>query len=241
MPVVMRKVNVMLCPQCLSQEHTILDQRQDLLVCQHCGQTSIPSFPHSYTRSSRALHRPRTYSDNFCKRSVHFKNWLKRLQGKERRRVPGNVIDAVRNLLQTSGTRDVHYWVVRSAVKQLGFKRYYANIIQIMTVLRGHPLVSLTKDHEEKLLCMFLSLRDVYDKVANERINMLHYAYVIRKLCEVQGWDRMARCIPLLKSSSRIQYQDLLWKKLCDEKGWTFIPTVLHSRLDTRNPYATRI
>lgn len=164
-----------------------------------------------------------------------------RLQGKERVRVPESIIDQVRQLLEKDGIRELHYWIVRSALKHLGHTQYYNNSIQIMAAIKGRPLFTLTKAHENALLCMFMSLRDVYIRVSDERVNMLHYAYVIRKLCEIKGWNNAARCIPLQKSPARIQLQDLVWKRICADKNWTFTPTVLQTRLDTRSPYSTRI
>lgn len=236
-----RRINPCFCKNCWQTDTTIFDQRQDLCVCQYCGETSIPTETPGYTRKSRRLYRPRKYSDNFYKRGFHFRSWLLRLQGKERRRVPGSVIDQVRTLLEKDGIVSLNYWIVRSALKHLGHTQYYNNCIQIMATIRGRPLFTLTQAHESALLCMFMSLRDVYTKVTDERINMLHYAYVIRKLCEIRGWTRASRCIPLQKSSVRIQLQDLVWKRICEEKGWPFTPTALQTRLDTRSPYSTRI
>lgn len=234
------KVNLQECSHCFELSSTHYNQHQDLLVCSHCGYTNIPSSHSDYTRSSRSLVRPRLYSDNFYKREVHFRYWLHRLQGKERRRVPGAVIDEVRTLLVKDGIQGVHYWTVKNALKKLGLQKYYVNTIQIMSQLRGRPLFDLTPKQERRLIVMFLELKDVFVSVANARVNMLSYPYTIRKLCERLGWYRIAQSIPLLKSSMRIQIQDHLWRQICLAKQWKFKATPLHSALDTRNPYSTR-
>lgn len=237
----MRRINLFACSRCYSTEDTVFDSRSDLLVCQHCGNTCIPSSSEGFRRSSRKLYRPRKYSDNFYKREVHFRNWLMRLQGKERRRVPGSVIDQVRACMEADNIQQTNYWVIRGVLKRLKLTKYYANVNQIGNLIRGHPACVLTVSHEKELIRLFLSLRDVYEQVSDERINMLHYPYVIRKLCEYKGWTRMAASIPLLKSSSRIRVLDTLWKRICGIKGWPFQATALHSKLDTRSPYSTRI
>lgn len=142
---------------------------------------------------------------------------------------------AIDNIDQTN------YWVIRGILKRLGLTKYYANVHQIGAQIRGFPAFQMSPSHENILVQLFLSLRDVYEQISDERVNMLHYPYVIRKLCEHMQWISMASAIPLLKSSSRIQVLDTLWKRICKIKGWPFQATALHSRLDTRNPYSTRI
>jgi hypothetical protein len=241
LPVDARRINLFACSRCYSTEDTVLDSRSDLLICQHCGNTCIPSSRDDFTRASRKLYRPRKYSDNFYKREVHFRNWLARLQGKERRRVPGFVVDQVKACMAADNIKQTNYWVIRGILKRLKLTRYYANVNQIGNLVRGHPACLLSASHEKELIRLFLSLRDVYEQISDERVNMLHYPYVIRKLCEHKGWFRMACSIPLLKSPSRIQVLDTLWKRICKIKGWNFQVTALHSRLDTRSPYSTRI
>lgn len=236
-----KKLNVWQCSRCFSDSDTLLDLRQDLLVCQHCGSTTIPASSEQFVRSSRQLYRPRKYSDSFYKRETHFRNWLARLQGKERRRVPGEVIDRVRACMDADNIRQTNYWVIRGILHRLKLTQYYANVNQIGNLIRGHPAFQLSPAHEKRLIDQFLSLREVYEQISSDRVNMLHYPYVIRKLCEQMGWLRMAAAIPLLKSPSRIQVLDTLWKRICHIKGWTFRATAPHSRLDTRNPYSTRI
>lgn len=236
-----RRINVWQCSQCWSAEDTILDQRSDLLVCQFCGHTDIPPSTDDFTRASRQLYRPRKYSNNFYKREVHFRTWLMRLQGKERRRVPGFVVERIQQLMDADNISQTNYWVIRGLLKRLKLTKYYTNANQIGNIIRGHPAFRLSVSHEKELVRLFLSLQPVYEQISHERVNMLHYPYVIKKLCEHKGWTRMAAVIPLLKSSSRIQVLDTLWKRICHIKGWAFQATVLHSKLDTRNPYSTRI
>ena len=234
------KINLQECSQCFSLSSIIFDQRADLLVCQHCGVTCIPSSHDGYVKSSRALIRPRLYSDNFYKREIHFRSWLHRLQGKERRRVPGDAIDQVRLFLLKDGISNIHYWTVKNALKQLRLQRFYGNTIQIMSQLRGRPLFDLSPKQEQRLVVLFLSLRESFSVISNHRVNMLSYPYTIRKLCEHVGWHRIAQAIPLLKSSMRIQVQDQLWRQICETKKWAFKATPLHSSLENRNPYSTR-
>lgn len=209
------------------------NERQEVLVCTYCGETYAFQHQVAYRRSSRKLILPRPYSPNFEKRVVYFRTWLHRLQAKERNKITKDVISKIANLLKKENVQVISYWVVRYALQRLKLQRYYANTVSIMNQLRGTPLVRLTKSQEQILVALFLELKDVYNQADNERVNMLSYTYVIKKLCELKGWHKMAAVIPSLKSNSRIMYQDQTWKQVCCLKRWTFIPSAQWIKQDT--------
>lgn len=228
-----------ICMQCFEEQMT-MDKTNDLWICSYCGTTAIPVENPTFVRRSRKKHRPRLYSDDFYKRIVHFRGWLRRLQGKERNKVSRIIIDLVRSHLEKNNCRDIHYWTIRSTLEALGLKRFYANSVTIMQAIRGEPLVQLTSHQENRLINMFLGLKSSFQVIANMRVNMLSYPYVIRKLCELLGWKEMALLIPLLKSSNRIAHQDILWKLVCETSGLQFIPTAAYTDLDCRSPATIR-
>lgn len=227
-------LNAQLCPNCL-EEDLRYDERTDLRICAYCGDQSIPKDHSSYTRKSRKLLMARGISTNFYKRVVHFKFWLKRLQGKEKHQVTEDVIVQVRDLLHKENCRGIHYWNVRNSLKKLGLQKHYRHVVYIMSRIRGKPLVLLTRNQEEILVNMFMQIQDVFISLANMRVNMLSYPYVIKKLCEIKGWFTMAKIIPTLKSHSRIIIQDDHWRQICVGRGWRFIPTAQWTNLETRD------
>lgn len=209
---------------------------QDCLKCEFCGNEELYDPPMNFTRSSRRTLMPRRFSGDFYKRLVHFKFWLKRLQGKEKNRVTASMIEDVRKLLYKDNCSQIHYWVIRNALKRLGYHDYYDNAVYIMSKIRGTPLVNLTKPQEDCLVEMFLELKDDFTILSRKRVNMLSYPYLIKKFCEIRGWKNMAKIIPTLKSNSRIAMQDDLWKTICRVRNWPFIPTVQWTSLETRAP-----
>lgn len=208
----------------------------DVYKCMHCGLEEVYDAPSQFVRASRKMTMARRFSPDFYKRIVHFKFWLKRIQGKERHKVTGDVVDNVHALLKKDNCRKVHYWAVRNALKRLGYERFYNHSVYIMSRIRGKPLVNLTKNQEEVLVRMFLELEPIFYILKDSRVNMLSYPYVIKKLCEIKGWHAMARIIPTLKSHTRIVMQDGMWRRICLEKGWSFIPTAQWTSLETRAP-----
>lgn len=223
-----------MCNSCLCEcmDH---NTKIDLLVCSYCGNTSVTEEVSWYTNSNRRNQVARKFSCDFHKRVLHFKYWLKRLQGKEKHVVDQDIINKVKSHIKTQNVKGIHYWVVRNALKSLGLQKYYPNTVSIMSSIRGRPLFKLQRHHEEELITMFLSLQEVFSNLQNKRVNMLSYPFVVKKLCELKGWNKLAKVIPTLKSHSRLVSQDIMWREICVLKGWEFSPTAQWSILETRS------
>jgi len=54
----------------------------------------------------------------------------------------------------------------------------------------------------------------------------LNYYYTVYKLCELLNQDEFLPYFPLLKDKEKMIEQDEIWKKICEELDWEFIPTV---------------
>jgi ribosomal protein S27E len=224
-----------MCTQCYETELRY-NQQIDAIKCVYCGHEMVYEHPFDYVRQTRKLLMARKFSTSFYKRVVHFKFWLKRLQGKEKNKVTQQVIDDVQQLLEKNNYKVIHYWIIRNALKRLHYEEFYDNAIFILSKIRGTPLVNLTRNQENILVEMFMSLEHVFITLKNQRVNMLSYPYVIKKLCELKGWFTMAKIIPTLKSHVRIVIQDELWRKICLSRKWNFISTAQWTSLETRAP-----
>ena len=58
------------------------------------------------------------------------------------------------------------------------------------------------------------------------RKNFLSYAYVLHKFCELLEFDDLLEYFPLLKSREKLHQQDIIWKKICRDLKWQFIPSL---------------
>ena len=112
---------------------------------------------------------------------------------------------------------------VRTLLKKLKLQKYYIYIFQITSKLSGMAPPALTLVQEEKLLDMFQSIQDPFQKhCPPDRTNMLNYSYILRKLTQILGWYDLMDFFPLLKSRSKIHAQDMLWQKICKEANFPF-------------------
>ena len=57
------------------------------------------------------------------------------------------------------------------------------------------------------------------------RKNFLSYAYVLHKFCQLLEYDNLLSYFPLLKSREKLQQQDEIWKNICKELKWEYIPS----------------
>lgn len=224
-----------ICGVCLEMDTVCFDHRTDLLLCTYCGSTMIPHHTDNYVRASRKLHLPRAFSDNFYKRVCHFRAWLKRIQGIEKNKITAADIATIKEHFRKENHKTVHYWNVRNTLRELHMNKYYSHTVFIMSQLRGCPLVRMERNQEQLLVQDFMQLQETFNSVQHRRVNMLSYPFLIKKLCELRGWMQMAETIPTLKSSTRILLQDELWKIICEQKNWPFIPTRQWSALETHS------
>lgn len=222
------------CSSCY-EEDMRFDSRLDVFVCVYCGETSVYEQVNHFTMTTRQQDVARKFNPDFHKRIAHFRHWLKRLQGKERNTVTAEILTNIKRHIRNQNVRGVHYWTVRNALRELGLQRYYNNTVSIMCAIRGKPLFNLNRAHERELVDMFVSLQSVFGGLENKRVNMLSYPFVIKKLCEIKGWTSMAKVIPTLKSNTRIIAQDELWRTICIQCKWKFIPTSQWLSLDSRS------
>lgn len=172
-----------------------------------------------------ALTTTRKYNKNASKRVSHFKNWVARLQGKERCSISSDNLREVGALVELYPDNMSEYDRIKLALKQLKLQRYYNNIYYIMRHTMGHALVEFRKLNEARLLALFMKIQEPFSRIQNGRTNMVSYQFLIRKFCELLGYS-VAYYIPLLKSRANLQRQDYVWKCVCDELGLPFYPSV---------------
>jgi hypothetical protein len=85
----------------------------------------------------------------------------------------------------------------------------------------------MTQELEETLCNLFMELQSPYAKNCPDyRVNFLNYYYALYKLCELLGENQYLNDIPMLKDREKIIEQDEIWRKMCSELNWEFIPTV---------------
>jgi hypothetical protein len=197
-----------------------------ILVCNKCGRQYsylIESDKPSYKEP------PQEVCFYAYKRINHFKEILAQFQGKETTQIPEEVIDNIKLQIKKeriTATRDaLSYYVCKEILKKLNYNKYYEHINFIKHKLGIIPPI-MSPQLEETLCNLFLDIEKYFSKhCPNVRINFLNYYFVLYKFCELLKETKYLSEIPMLKDDDKKVEQDEIWRKICDDIGWSFHPT----------------
>lgn len=194
-------------------------------VCPSCGNSC---FFQEITKNDMISQGYTPATTYLYKRGNHFRTWLKRSQGMETTSIPDEIIDMVYKALNKERIEDlsmVDHIKVRKILKSLRQSRYYSHAVQITTIITGKLPPIMTQEQQDRLLQMFDVIQEPFDAViaGQSRQNMLSYSFLIHKFLEILSWDEYLSYFPLLVSPDKIQIQDRIWKKLCEEVGFEYI------------------
>ena len=206
------------CKQC-GCEHFVI--RQENRICIYCGE----SYYYEAEEGGSSRTETRQFNTNATKRITHFKNWIARLQGRERCSITQSELHTLAKHIATYPDSLSEYDQIKLAMKEAGLQRYYNHVYYVMRYLFGYSLVRFSKINEARLLALFMRIQEPFARSRVQRTNMLSYQFLIRKFCELLGYE-VSAYIPLLKSRANLQKQDHDWKQICEFLQIPFYPSV---------------
>jgi len=214
-----------ICKIC--QNNLTIQTTLSKLICENCGYTEniiINSEKVSYKDP------PRETSYFAYKRINHFNEWLAQFQAKEATDISDEIYENIFKELKKDIFLDINnikYQQVRTILKKLKYNKYYEHIPHIINVINGKKAPLLNRQQEEQLRMMFKEIQIPFMKNCPEdRKNFLSYAYVLHKFCELLELDNLLIYFPLLKSREKLQQQDQIWGKICNDLKWQYIPSI---------------
>lgn len=216
----LRPLKQHVCHHCYRDELK-LDPVHGSLICVVCGtvvqdrMTDSEVFHSSLNAESGSPVLPREYRNNVVKRVNHFKYWIQRIQGTETHRVSSADLETIRVYLHRTPDVEITYDRIRYTLRILHKRHLYNNTYYILRKLTGEALVQFDRHHEEALLHLFRKIQTAYAAVRAHRVNMLSYSFLIKKFCEIYGWQEIAFQIPTLRSRDKLRDQDAIWKDIC--------------------------
>jgi len=162
------------------------------------------------------------------KRINHFREILAQFQAKESTQIPQDIITNIQLQLKKEriDVLKITNKKTKEILKKFGYNKYYEHIPFIKDKL-GVPPPTMSPELEETLCNLFMEIQRPYAKCCpDDRVNFLNYYYTIYKLCELLEEDQFLACFPMLKDREKRIEQDEIWKNICLELNWEFIPTV---------------
>uniref|UniRef100_A0A6C0IA81 TFIIB-type domain-containing protein n=1 Tax=viral metagenome TaxID=1070528 RepID=A0A6C0IA81_9ZZZZ len=224
------KVNVS-CKKC-NNKNFIYDPRLADEICVSCG---ISTHNLDYNDPSQLLHSE-TINPVFVfnyKRNNHFQECLNQLQAKENTKIPPRIINDLTEEFKKYNITDPKMFtptLVKGYLKKLKYNKYYEHIPTIINEFCGLRAPKMTPELEQQLKIMFDEIQGPFEKyskiICPERKNFLNYNYVFYKMCQLLKKDEFLNFFPLLKNREILYQHDLIWKGICKDVHWQFIPSI---------------
>ena len=211
------------CTKCNKGE-MIQSSSDGILICNSCH-VFIKYLIHSDKPTYKEP--PKEISFYAYRRINHFKEILAQFQAKETTEIPLEIIENIKNQIKKERI-DINTLTnkkTKEILKKLKYNKYYEHITFIKDKLGIKPPI-MTPQLEETLCNLFIDIQLPYAKFCpTDRVNFLNYYYTLYKLCELLREKSFLPHFPMLKEQKKIE-QDEIWKKICDELKWDFIPTL---------------
>lgn len=211
----------------LCNSSMLINTNSGEITCKKCGYTENIIIT---TEKTTYNEPPKEISYFAYKRINHFNEWLAQFQAKETTEIPQNIYTEILRELKKNVSIDISEITnkqVREILKKLKYNKYYEHIPHIITVINGKKPPILDRETEDKLRSLFKEVQMPFIKHCPEnRKNFLSYSYVLHKFCELLEYDDLIECFPLLKSRVKLQQQDKIWKDICGELNWQYIPSI---------------
>ena len=213
-----------ICRYCNKGEMIAVDY-EGIMICNICS-NSVKYLVENEKPSYKEP--PKEVCFYAYKRINHFREILAQFQAKETTQIPDEVLENIVlqikkeriDLLQMTNKR------TKDILKKLGYNKYYEHIPFIKDKLGIKPPI-MSSELETSLCNLFMDIQGPYAKFCPEdRVNFLNYYYTVYKLCELLNQTHFLPYFPMLKDREKRIEQDEIWKNICEELDWEYIPTL---------------
>jgi len=196
-----------------------------ILVCKKCSRQTNFLIEHEKPSYKEP---PKEVCFYAYKRINHFREILAQFQAKETTQIPEKVLKDIKEQIKKEriNLKQMTNKKAKDILKKLGYNKFYEHIPFIKDKLGIKPPV-MKPELEEKLCNLFMDIQQPYSRhCPDTRVNFLNYYYVLYKMCELLDEKKFLPFFPMLKDPVKRIEQDVIWKKICNELNWEFIPTI---------------
>jgi hypothetical protein len=216
-----------ICEICLKGE-LIPQDEEGILICNNteCGKF-VTYIVDNLKPSNKEP--PNEVSYTAYIRLNHFKEILSQFQAKETTQIPEEVIEAIRARIKKERIEDVskiNYNVMRDILRKLNLNKYFEHI-QYINSLYGIKPPIMSEELHETLCVLFIEIQKPWAiNCPPDRTNFFNYTYILFQFCTLLDQTKYLPYIPLLKDAEKQREQDQIWKQVCKELDWEFIPSI---------------
>ena len=196
-----------------------------ILVCTECSRITKYIIEHEKPSYKEPPKEACFYA---YKRINHFREILAQFQAKESTQIPEKVFEDFKMQIKKEriSLDRLTNKKAKEILKKLKHSKYYEHVPFIKDKIGIKPPI-MDNALEDTLCNLFLEIQGPYAKYCPDyRVNFLNYYYTIYKLCELLEKKQFLEYFPMLKDKSKRIEQDNIWKNICKELNWRFIPTI---------------
>jgi hypothetical protein len=220
-----------LCKLCEKETTFTLDEKTGTSVCDVCG------WAKSFIGASSNRYLPWDFEPPAApcpyRRSNHFNEYLDSFMARQSSSLPDEIFSEIYKELKKQRITNFSSLTqkrLRGIMKDLRLNKHYESAPFILYKIKGEKPPEITRAIEQELKSNFDLIQEPFEKivklVAPERKNFLSYSYTIFKMLQLMELDHLLEYFTLLKSRDKLIVQDKIWKGICKEIGWRFIPSV---------------
>ena len=210
-----------------------INEIESKLLCPNCGEvTDISIESDKPSIKDQPLELKQTGYD----RTIHFKNWLSKIQGKETCEIHPDIYKMIEQELKLERITDLSNIDEKTIkrylkkYKHLGYDKYYNHVVYIYMKISNICTINLSYEEEKQYLLLFDLIQEPYFLFKKNGENFGSLSHLITKFAELLGHTHIVSKMKILKEKSKVYKLDQIWKKCCEynggaERGWVFIPT----------------
>lgn len=216
--------------KCCNNKENIIINSEHYEVCAECGTVlnSYIDFSYKYL-SYDAIKNTDIKTKPVYKKSNHFRDKLNQKLSETKSNIPKNIIESVKKQLfvnNIKNTEDITTDIIKEILKNLGLEKYYQSTYSIYRIITNTKIINFDNELIGKLEKMFDSVTLSFEKIKNKgRKSIFIYDYTIHKLLEILGFHIYKKHFKPPKNFEKVIEYDCLWKKICEDLQWEFIPT----------------
>lgn len=202
-------------------------QFEAISICCECGKQDV-----LLAEQNRPImvHDKKDNSHYSYKRINHFREWCNQVQGKESTEIPDEVFEKILIELKKekiTDTKSITPKQMRGILKKIRTHKYYEHAPYIINRINGVPPPQFSPELEQTLANMFMQTQPLFIKYAPaNRLNFISYSYILHKFFLCLEMKEYAMLFPLLKSRTKTAAMEEIFKKICNELGWKFYPSL---------------
>jgi len=200
-------------------------EHEGVRICNKCGSRNAFLVAHEKPSYKEP---PKEVCFYAYKRINHFREILAQFQAKETTQIPPEVLNNIKAQIKKERitVKDLSNKKAKDILRKLGYNKYYEHIPFIKDKLGIKPPI-MSPELEDKLCSLFMDIQRPYAQhCPDDRVNFLNYYYVLYKICELLGENEFLPFFPMLKDPVKRIEQDEIWKKICAELRWEYVPTI---------------